>query len=71
MKIRVMTRAGDELLAEVNENTTQDEIAWIDRQFQDLKRRGYSPLTRSGTRIKTFSPELKDDILFVAPLVGG
>jgi len=71
MKIRVMTRAGDELLAEVNENTTQDEIAWIDRQFQDLKRRGYSPLTRSGTRIKTFSPELKEDILFIAPLVGG
>ncbi len=71
MKIRVMTRAGDELLAEVNDNTTQDDLAWIDQQFQDLKRRGYSPLTRSGTRIKTFSPELKDDILFVAPLAGG
>ncbi len=71
MKIRVMTRAGDELLAEVNENTTQDELGWIDQQFQDLKRRGFSPLTRSGTRITTFSPDLKDDILFVAPLVGG
>ena len=71
MKIRVMTLAGDELLAEVNENTTQDDLAWIDQQFQDLKRRGYSPFTRSGTRIKTFSPDLKDDILFVAPLVGG
>jgi len=60
-----------QVLVKVNERTTQDEIALIDRQFWALKRRGCSPFTRAGTRIQTFSTELKNGNFFVAPRVGG
>jgi len=73
MKIEVMARSGDELLAaDVTENTSSEELQWIDREFRDLLRRGYSAFgVQSGMRIDHFSPQIGEDLIIIAPLVGG
>ncbi len=72
MKIEVMARSGDELLADVTENTSPEELQWIDREFRDLLRRGYSAFgVQSGMRIDHFSSQIGEDLIIIAPLVGG
>ena len=73
MKIEVMARSGDELLAaDVTENTRSEELQWIDREFRDLLRRGYSAFgVQSGMRIDHFSSQIGEDLIIIAPLVGG
>lgn len=73
MKIEVMARSGDELLAaDVTENTSSEELQWIDREFRDLLRRGYSAFgVQSGMRIVHFSSQIGEDLIIIAPLVGG
>lgn len=72
MKIEIMARTGHELLAEVSENTSRGELQWINQQFRELRRRGYNAFgVRSGQRVKSFSTDLNEDIVFIAPLVGG
>ncbi len=72
MKIEVMTRSGDECLAEINENTSPEELQWIDQQFQELRKKGYSAFTKhEGRRVDNFDRTLDDDLILVAPIVGG
>ncbi len=72
MKLEVMTRKGHELLAEVNNHSGDKDLEWIDEQFQRLRKRGYSSFTkRDGRRVDYFDRNLDDDLILVAPIVGG
>ena len=72
MKIRVMGRSGDLMVGEVTHETSREELKWIEDQWREMSRRGYSAFgTKSGQRLKSFEPDLGEDVIFVAQLVGG
>ncbi len=71
MKIEVMSRSGHDLIAEVNKESTATELAFAVDRFSEFKAKGYQAFTRNGSRLDGFSPEIDDDIVFIAPLVGG
>ncbi|MDH3445124.1 MAG: hypothetical protein OEN50_14450 [Deltaproteobacteria bacterium] len=71
MKIEVMSRSGHDLLAEVTRDSTAAELAFAGNRFSEFKAKGYLAFTRKGVRLDRFSPEIDDDVVFIAPLVGG
>jgi len=72
MKIMVMSRRGHEVLAQWDQETTEEELCRIDQEFNQLLSRGYSAFAvTSGERLDKFQPELKEDIFLVAPVAGG
>ena len=71
MKIQVMSKSGDSVLAEVTNETSVEELALVTLQFRKLQANGYRAFTRRGVRVDRFSPEIDEDIVFVAPLMGG
>ena len=71
MKIEVMSRSGHDLLAEVTKVSSATELEFAADRFREFKAKGYQAFTRKGSRLDRFSPEIDDDIVFIAPLVGG
>ena len=72
MRIEVMTGRGDEVVAEWNRDTREEELRIIGKRFDQLLERGYSAFgTESGTRLPRFNPELDEDVVFIAPVRGG
>jgi hypothetical protein len=70
--IRVMSPKGDDLLAEWEPDTAVEDLNLISKRFDEQCAKGFSAFTsKSGTRLKSFSPEVEEDIIFIAPLVGG
>ena len=71
-RIQVMSSRGDDLMAEWGSATTPEDAALIRRSFEDLRAKGFTPFTsKSGVRVKNFVPEIDEDIIFIAPLIGG
>ena len=71
-KIQVMSGNGDDLFAEWESETGAADLKNISRRFHQLRAKGYSAFTTtSATRIDNFSPDIEEDIIFIAPLIGG
>lgn len=71
-KIQVMSGNGDDLFAEWGSATGAEDLENINRRFHQLRAKGYSAFTTtSATRIDDFSPDIEEDIIFIAPLIGG
>jgi len=71
VKIEAMSRSGHDLVAEVTDQTSVEDLAFIENQFNELQAKGYQAFTRKGRRLDRFSTQIDDDIVFIAPLVGG
>ena len=70
-RIQVMSSRGDDLVAEWGTESTADDLAGIARRFDDLCTKGFTPFTsRSAAPVRRFIPEITEDIIFVAPLIG-
>jgi len=69
--IRVMSAKGDDLLEKWDIDTGVEDLKLISKRFDVQCAKGFSAFTTSGTRLKSFSPEIQEDIIFIAPLVGG
>lgn len=71
MKIEIMARDGHQLLAEIREDTSLEELRWVDHQLRQFRQKGYSTFTRSGQRVNGVNVDLDEDLVLIAPLVGG
>lgn len=72
MRVLVMSRNGDDVLGEWNAVYTEGAIAELGRKFAHLRAKGYRAFgTSSGARFDAFSPEIDEDVLMIAPVVGG
>jgi|GraSoiStandDraft_35_1057300.scaffolds.fasta_scaffold447890_2 hypothetical protein len=71
-KIQVMSPKGDDLFAEWGIDTGVEDLKLIGKRFDEQCAKGFSAFTSvSATRVKSFSPEIQEDIVFIAPLIGG
>lgn len=72
-RIEVMSPTkGDDLLAEWGEDTGVENLRGIKQKFEALQSKGYRAFTvRTGHRVDAFDPRIEEDIVFIAPLVGG
>jgi hypothetical protein len=71
-KIQVMSPRGDDLCAEWGPDTGVEDFQLIKRRFDALRAKGFSAFTtKSATRVDHLSPDIQEDIIFIAPLVGG
>jgi len=72
MKITMMSHNGHDTVAEWDEETATEQLDEIERKFDDLVGKGYVPfLAKSGSKLARFSPDVDEDVLFVAPVTGG
>ena len=71
-RIQVMSPRGDDLLGEWGPDTTVEDLELIRKRFDEQRSKGFSAfLSKSATRLKSFSPDVREDIILIAPLVGG
>ncbi len=71
-RIEVMSVRGDDLLAEWGRDTGTEDLKSISQRFKGLRAKGYSAFTvHSGRRLDAFDPEIEENVIFIAPLVGG
>jgi hypothetical protein len=72
MRIEIMSRRGDEVFAEWNTETPAAELQAIAERFAAIQRRGYRAFgSVSGTRVDAFDANVAEDLVFIAPVVGG
>ena len=72
MRIEVMASNGDDLLAEWNATTSAAELRAISQRFQAQRGKGFRAFgARSGQRVDHFDPDLQEDVVFIAPMIGG
>ncbi len=72
MRIEIMSRRGDEVFAEWNAQTPAEELRAIAKRFAAKRRQGYRAFgTVSGTRVDAFDAGVSEDLVFIAPVVGG
>jgi hypothetical protein len=72
MHIEVMSRKGHEVLAEWHPQTPAAELRAIGTQFAAWRRKGYRAFgVVSGQPVDRFDPQLVEDLVFIAPVVGG
>lgn len=71
-RIEIMTAKGDDLLAEWGCDTRGEDLAKISHEFGEMRAKGFSAFTvQSGRRVDDFDPDIEEDIIVIAPLVGG
>jgi hypothetical protein len=72
MRIEVMSPKGHETIAEVDEQTSREEIDRLDAELQKLMSQGYSAfLKESGLKVSKIDPTVKEDVVVIAPVMGG
>lgn len=72
MRIEVMSSKGDEVFAEWNGETPAVDLDAIATRFQAQRHRGFRAFgSVSGQRVDVFDPNLTEDLVFIAPVVGG
>lgn len=72
MKILKMSRAGDEVIGSWTPESPVAEVGRAENAFLAMQLRGYNAFgIDSGRRIDAFEPGIDEDVLFVAPMVGG
>ena len=70
MKLRKMSGAGDETVAEWDETTTKEELDKIETEFKALMAKGYFAADlKQNALIKKF--DLQTDILMIPRMQGG
>ena len=72
MKIEVMSHKGHEILAEIDEKTSPAELDRLDVELKKLMDQGYSAfLKESGLKVDKIDPTVKEDVVVIAPVMGG
>ena len=72
MRIFVMSRNGDDVLGEWTPGCSTAEIADLEVKFARLRSRGYRAFgVSSGSRFDRLATAIDEDLLLVAPMVGG
>lgn len=72
MKIEVMSNKGHEIIADVDEKTSPAELDRLDAELKKLMDQGYTAfLKESGLKIDKIDPSIKEDVVIIAPVMGG
>ncbi len=72
MRIEIMSKKGDEVFAEWTAQTPAEELQTIAERFAAIRRRGYRAFGAvSGKRVDAFDADIDEDLVFIAPVVGG
>lgn len=72
MRIEIMSKKGHEVLAEWSGDTSAAELLEVAARFRAKRHRGYRAFGAvSGKPVDDFTPEIDEDLVFIAPLVGG
>lgn len=72
MRIEVMSNKGDELLAEWDARSSPAELNDIVEAFGLLRGKGYRAFGAvTGQRVDGFNAGIDEDLVFIAPMVGG
>ncbi len=67
-----MSHRGDDLFAEWGKETNSDELKAIAERFNEQRGKGSSAFTiHTARRVDSFSPDIEEDMIFIAPLIGG
>jgi hypothetical protein len=71
-KIEIMSHRGDDLFAEWGADTKVEDIKAIAEWFKEQRGKGFSAFTaQTGNRVDEFNPDIHENIIFIAPLIGG
>jgi hypothetical protein len=72
MRVEVMSEKGHEVLGEWDRRQAMLRLQELDKQLQSYLRRGYSAFgAQSGQRLKALHPERDEDVVLIAPMIGG
>jgi len=72
MKIEVMSHKGHDILAEVDEKTSPEELDRLDAELKKFMDQGYTAfLKESGLKVDKIDPAIKEDVVVIAPVMGG
>ena len=72
MKIELMSHKGHEVLAEIDEKTRPAELDRLDAEFKKLIDQGYTAfLKESGLKVDKIDPRVREDVVVIAPVMGG
>ena len=71
-RIGIMSHRGDDVFAEWGKETNPDDLRAIADRFKEQRGKGFSAFKiQSSTRVDSFSPDIDEDMIFIAPLIGG
>jgi len=71
-RIGIISHRGDDLFAEWGKETNPDDLRAIAERFKEQRAKGYSAFTiHTARRVDSFSPDIEEDMIFIAPLIGG
>jgi hypothetical protein len=49
-----------------------EDLELVRKRFDEQCAKGFSAFTsKSGSRLRSFAPDIQEDIIFVPPLIGG
>jgi len=72
MRIEIMSRKGDAVFAEWNGETPAVDLEAIAARFQAQRTKGFRAFGAvSGRHVDAFDAALTEDLVFIAPVVGG
>ena len=72
MRIEIMSRRGDEVFAEWSGDTPAVDLEAIAARFQAQRTKGFRAFGAvSGRRVDVFDAAVTEDLVFIAPVVGG
>jgi len=71
-RIEIMSHRGDDLFAEWGRETNPDDLKAIAERFKEQRAKGFSAFTaQTGNRVDEFNSDIEEDLIMIAPLIGG
>jgi hypothetical protein len=72
MRVELMSRKGHDVLGEWDRTMAMERLEALDREVQDYLRRGYNAFgATSNQRLERIAPDCDEDVVLIAPVVGG
>jgi hypothetical protein len=72
MRVELMSRKGHDVLGEWDRTMALERLEALDREVQDYLRRGYNAFgAASNQRLEHVGPDCEEDVVLIAPVVGG
>ncbi len=72
LTIEIMSHRGDDVFAGWGKETNPDDLRAIADRFKEQRGKGFRAFTiHTARRVDSFSPDIEEDMIFIAPLIGG
>jgi hypothetical protein len=72
MRVELMSRKGHDVLGEWDHTMALERLEALDQQVQHYLRQGYNAFGAvSSQRLEHVGPDCEEDVVLIAPVVGG